>query len=1008
MIVRPSPEQEAIVAHPLEPLRVVAGAGTGKTTTIALRLAGAVDGGLDPERALGLTFTNKAAEELADRLRTGLPQLAAAGREVEVLTYHAFAWSLLVERGAHVGVERTATIIGPGAQRQLLAELLRDTTARHLDLTAPGIRLSEALLLARRLADHLRTPEDLLAAAPEEPDEVWARRLELAELLRRYEEAKRRLGLLDHGDLVRRAVRLVSEHPDVADRIRRRYGLVLLDEYQDTDPGQRRLLQLLFAGVPVTAVGDPDQAIYEWRGASPTNFAAFPRHFPLPDGSPAPTLRLGLNRRSGPAILAVANAVQGRIGGRDHVPLRPAPDAPTASTTAAWFATAAEEAAWIARRLHDLRADGIPWREMAVLTRRNRELAELGTALVAHGVPVHDVGAADLLRRPAVAPVHAWLRLLADPTDTPALVAVLLGDRWRLGLADLLPLAHHGRHPSGEDRRLDLLDVVEHLDEVAGLRPDARKRLDEFRTLYRRLLARSQDAALEDLVVDVVEALDLWTEIGALDETAARSARLDLHRFVELAASWTPLVGRPSLPGFLAHLEALDEGADPELDAVAPSPEDAVALLTVHRAKGLEWDVVVLPSLVDGVFPARPRRHDDPAGDPTALPADLRLDPRPLPEDPRERLAVLRRAHADGEWRLAYVAVTRARRFLLATGSAWHADRRRPAKPSELFEVVAEHETDPGPRTAEAGPRPSPRPWHDVLPAPDPLFPDGWRAALGDLLEGRRPLEGVDETSLAAARADFLALLAGLDDDVPAPDPPPTVRVGGLVLLASCPLRYRWAEVERLPRRPGPWLRAGIDFHRRIELHHRTGLAPDDPETATYDLVAEGPHLADPFRAFLASRFARHRPVHLEASFELPLAGVHLRGRIDAIYEHDDGWEIVDFKSGRRRRPEPWLQLEAYALAVASGAVDPRPPEELTITFAWFGGGEVEEASRRLGPDELAALRGRIERLLSAAADGPFEAAPGEGCRDCDFVAFCPEGRAFLTAADRRRRRGRG
>ena len=259
-------EQEAIVNYPLAPLRVAAGAGTGKTTTIVLRLKALIAAGIDPESALGITFTNKAAGELADRLRAEFPDLTADGREVQVATYHGFAYELLREFGALVGVERDTTVIGPAHQRLLIEEEMGKVPYEHLDLTNPSGVIEKVLTLAGQVGDNLLNAADVRSAAPttETHDDVWETRLEILSLVGAYTNAKARIGVVDYADLVGRAHRLVTEHPSIAERIRDRYRVVLLDEYQDTDPAQRELLRAVFGdGFPVTAVGDSDQTIYE-------------------------------------------------------------------------------------------------------------------------------------------------------------------------------------------------------------------------------------------------------------------------------------------------------------------------------------------------------------------------------------------------------------------------------------------------------------------------------------------------------------------------------------------------------------------------------------------------------------------------------------------------------------------------------------------------------------------------------------------------------------------------
>jgi DNA helicase-2/ATP-dependent DNA helicase PcrA len=1016
----PTPEQQAVADYPLRPLRVTAGAGTGKTTTMALRLASLIRReGIAPEEALGITFTNKAAEELADRLRLHLPELADAGRQVEVNTYHGFAYGLLAEFGSLVGVERGAGVITPGYTRQLLREALGAAPRRALDLTSPGARVGELGALAGRLGDHLCRPADLIADDP--GDEVALTRDEMAEVLGGYAERKRQLGLVDYADMIALGHRLLAEHPEVAERLRARYRVVLLDEYQDTNPAQREVLRRLFgAGFPVTAVGDPDQTIYEWRGASLENFAAFPIHFPEADGTPAATLALSHNRRSGQRIIALANLVRGQIegsGGLDR--LQALDEAPPAELETAWLQSALDEASWIARRLAEWHEAGeIEWRDAGILFRRHRDIGLVREALEQQGIPVEVAALGGLLEVPEVADLHAWLSIIGRPDDDASLMRVLLGSRYRLGLGDLAPAA--GWRGAGRSRLHDdeagprraLLEAFDHLEEIPGFSPEAERRLRAFRGTYRRLLEPAQGLSLSALCRRVLDETGAWPEVEALDDAARLSARLNLYRFLDLAEAWSPLEGAPSLDAFLDYLDLLlEEGADDELDTARLSGEDAVVLLTVHRAKGLEWPLVVLPALLKGVFPGGAHVLEDPTAHAQFLPDHLRLDRDwlpALPEDPDERKETLQERHRNQEWRTAYVAVTRAKTRLLLTGAYWYGGKL-PRERSPLFDLAqnVEGAVHHAP-AAEAG-EPPPTLRLDPGPGePDPLFRDGWLAALRQAVaDPAYPRQLAREKRAArafhAAAAELAALLAGL----PAPLPevegkiPFRTSVTALVTFASCPLRFHWSAVDRLPRRPAPQLRHGIELHRRIELHQRSGLPIEEAGEALYDLPADQGQRSrsDPFAAFLASRFAARSPILVEAPFELAVGDARVAGRIDAVYaDAHGGWEVVDFKSGSPRSdPARRVQLEAYAVAVADAGLADPPPPRTRVTFAYLGGRQPREVSADVDAAWLGTARRRLSDLTARAASGERHPAPSPACRNCDFARFCPEGCAWLA-----------
>ncbi len=1009
-------EQRAIVDYPLAPLRVAAGAGTGKTTTIVLRLKALIADDIEPESALGITFTNKAAGELADRLRSEFPNLTSDGREVQVATYHGFAYEVLREFGAFVGVERDTTVIGPAHQRQLIEEGLGLVPYDHLDLTKPRGIIEKASTLAGQVGDNLLDAADVRSAAPatEARDEVWETRLELLSLVDAYTHSKADIGVVDYADLVGRAHRLVTEHPSIARRIRDRYRVVLLDEYQDTDPAQRELLRAVFSGgFPVTAVGDSDQTIYEWRGASRLNFDGFVRHFPNPDGTAAATLPLTLNRRSDRVILDLANRVRGRLHGEGPFdPLEPGPGAGIGEINTGWLGTRVEEATWIAARIEEAHNDGTPWNAIAVLVRKNRDIAAIREALLSAGIPTEVASVGGLLEVSEIAELLAWLQVLDDPSKSTSLARILLGSAYRLGLGDLAPLAAWVRNREHRtDAEPSLVEAIDHIEQIRGCRPEAKRRLKEFRSRYGRLLVEAQSVPVPDLCRSVLAEMDAWTEIDSMDEHAAVSARLNLYRFLDLVESWKPVVGRATLDSFLQYILLLsDENAPQELDTVSISRGPAVAMLTIHRAKGLEWDTVVIPSVVDGGFPSRSRSYASPIDKAEYLPYSLRLDAESLPDlsgaqKPSDRNAILRGYHEAEEWRTAYVAVTRARHQLVVTGSHRTAERKTARIPSPLFKMAAEIggmnvvKDDPGPIEEPK--------WEPPGPAPDPLFTgSGWDEILRLAVNDPDWLSAYPEYApVATVRASQLRLdLEALPQPAVADRPvAKTTSVTGLVTLARCPLQFRWAFVDRLPRRPSPALRRGVQFHRSVELHNLGKVPFDDPEEVTYDLAGEGDgepaaSSADPYEVFLASRFADQKARFAEVPIDLSFGAVRVRGRIDAVYEPEpERWEIVDYKSGRPSDdPALDVQLQTYAIAAADGTVAEPVPGALSVTFAFFGGGGYAERSVDVDDEWLATARQRIEGLSRQFERDEFAPTPSDACRRCDFSSFCEAGREFL------------
>ena len=1010
--LQPSAEQQEILDLGLDTIRIRAGAGTGKTTTIAMVIANLVGGHrIDPERILGITFTNQAASELADRVKSFLGPRVEEGRQAEVHTYHGFAAQVLSEFGALAGVDNRVRVITPTFSRQLLSETFHHTSYQHIDITNRGW-LDKIRTLGDRLGDHLLTPAQLLAAS-HPSDDIWLSRVEILQTLQRYDADKRRLAVVDYADLVTLSTDLLTRHPELAREIRDRYQVVVLDEYQDTNPAQRTLLTTIFdAGFPVIAVGDEDQTIYEWRGASAQNFELFAGHFAAPDGRSAHDRALTLNRRSAPAILEIANQVRSRANPEaealeSHDPAMPG------QVITHWAADALAESDWIARRFETLHEEGVPWSEMAVLFRKNRDFAAVVDSMARHDIPVEVANLGGLLSVPEVADLRAWLTVVDRPDDSPSLVQIFFGSRYRLGFADIAPLTRWlaGADPApardAEDvPGVTLLEAIEQIDSVEGLRPEARAAYQHFLEVYREVLTESQGMSLVEVCRLVLDRTQAWQDIESLPANQRTTARLNLYRLLDLAEEWSPLRGRPSLNAFLEYLDAMEDEPAEELDSAHLSGEEAVTLVTVHRAKGLEWDVVAIPAVTELNFPGGSRQFPDPFRFPEHLPAEFRIDTTldDMPEDEEDRKDYFRRRNQLQEWRVAYVAATRARSTLIVTGAYWYGTPEtnvNPKKPSELFHLVEQHPVTRNEGHAEETPRPPLLRRDTWGAAPDPLFETGWdgalraalaidtamRARASDLAleeEFETRVEGLHQTLFELSRLEVLD---------PAPVDARSVSVTGLVTYAQCPQRFFWSEVDRLPRRRNPAAVAGTELHRRIELHQRGQVPFEQFEHDLYDAVDEVAG-AGGFKAFIESRYGTDKPDLVEAPFVVTLDnGFQVRGRIDAVYRSQGNWEIVDFKSGRPSdEPSRMVQLQAYAVAATNADFGVSPPEEIVVTFAYLGGGLTVHTEKA---DQPWRQRAEMElvRLTDAIDDGRYQATPGDWCHHCDFLRFCGPGK---------------
>ena len=761
-----SPQQWRAISAPLAPAVVVAGAGSGKTTLMAARVVHLVlTGQVRPDEVLGLTFTTKAASELRSRIRDALR--AAGVLDVEqrpleeeapddaleptVLTYHAYAANLLSEHGLLIGHEPDTRVITDAARYQLGARVVDSWTGDVRSLSDhPPTVIQNLLALDSAMSEHLVSPADVervdaqaaesfrRALAQEEAGKnrkTWrepiekalhaiARRQELLGLVGGYRRLKADLGLMDFSDQIELGARLASEQSSVGAVERGKFKVVLLDEYQDTSVAQAVMLGRLFSGPTpetglghaVTAVGDPNQAIYGWRGASVSNILGFEHTFPANAGETVPTYPLTVNRRSDRRILDAANRLAGPLldAYPQVEPLEAKPEADDGTVEVAVHETHADELSWLTGQVRAVHEGGQSWSEIGVLVRDNQHAADVFDALTAAGVPVEIVGLSGLLRLPEVAEVVAVLTLLHDVTANDALLTLLTGPRWAIGPRDLRLLAERAKEIAGVQTRVEHASVLDHLVSIAdGVDPAEVPSLDDalsdpgdlpyseearerFGLLAGELrsLRSSVGEPLLDVVRRIIDTTGADVELASAVSPAAEARRDNLDLFVKAVADFQAVDGAVTLPALLAYLTAEDDQGN-GLDLATPTLADSVKLLTVHRSKGLEWGTVFLVGTCETRFPSN-RSRTLWTSSPAVLPAPLRGDAADLPQlqgHDKPALDAYRqatRAHdAEEELRLGYVAVTRAAHRLAVTSYCW-SERATPFGPSEYQRTLKE------------------------------------------------------------------------------------------------------------------------------------------------------------------------------------------------------------------------------------------------------------------------------------------------------------------------------
>ena len=1034
----PTPQQVAVIEAPMSPLLVVAGAGSGKTETMTGRVVWLVANGLvEPDQVLGLTFTRKAATELSERIGARLrllqqrevwtPRPDDGESDAEVLggtptvsTYHSYAGRLVREHALRLGFESESRLLSEAAAWQYASEVVAAYDGPMDDVPNAESTVTAAVVdLAGEMAEHLVTPAQVLehietvlaslAALPpgasrakdlpgeaKKMREALKARAGVLPMVERYLALKRQRDAMDFADQMALAAQLAMTFPDIGSIERQRFGAVLLDEFQDTSAAQLDLLRALFVApgepVPVTAVGDPHQSIYGWRGASATTLSAFRDQFR--DGpDPAPVRPLATSWRNDAAILDVANSVAAPLREKSAVPveeLGARPDAGAGSVDVARVLTAGAEAALVAQWLGDRRAAGA--KSAAVLCRKRSQFAAIIDALETCNIPYEVVGLGGLLLTPEVEDITSLLHVVHDPTRGDQLMRLLTGPLCRLGAADLDGLMAWARHQQDvrqqrDDRQreasgapatvhdqspdsADTVSLVEAVDDLPPVgwrsRDDktvsevALHRLAGLQHAIRRLRSLSS-LPLADLVGEAERVLGLDIEVLAREGYTPAAARAHLDAFADVAASFTISADRPNLGGYLAWLTAAlkeERGLD---KGYIEASTDAVQVLTVHAAKGLEWEAVAVPGLVEGSFPAlssaasrvgedgswslsTPKGRGWIAGlQDGGIPYALRGDVSGLPhldwpgaldwKDIEARVEHFLLASGEHgvaeERRLAYVALTRAKTHMLLTASVW-TDGKTPKVTSRFLTEVVDDTSLPVRRLE----------WADL---PDPLDPEAtqnpataevvsvqWPA---DPLAARRealsegakaveaairdhgvgtPADDVSEQGLLPIPGAELSVLEELDllleerrrlgarGDVTVLLPR-HLSASAVVALAQDPDRFASSLRRPMPEPPALAARRGTAFHAWVEQHYAQAAMVDilDLPGSADDDPGNDAELPAMKQRFLASEWAGRVPSEIEIAVETVIDGIAVRGRIDAVFPRaGGGFSVVDWKTG--------------------------------------------------------------------------------------------------------------
>ena len=935
--MRLSREQVRASAELAGPVRIVAGAGTGKTAVIAERFRRLVAAGVDPASILVMTFTERAAGEMRSRIEAGLTEQPGTWMgDLWVGTFHSTAQALLREEGWRRGVPFSFGILAGADRWILLRQLLWELgdpalvgTERPDDLVGPLLRLLE------RFKQELIPLPRVEAWARAGPDpELADQMLAAVRLFRAYERRCREQRLLDFDDLLLRVIDLLERRSEVRERYVKRFTSLLVDEYQDSNLAQERIVELLGSHGQVTVVGDDDQSIYRFRGASLASMARFAGSFPK-----TRTWTLGRNRRSTANITAAASAVI--VHNEDRLVKELTSAGGSGPRVSLWRCEdGLDESLAIADEISRLQSRGHPLSGIALLVRTNALTRLPVLALRAGGIPFQLWGARGFYRRPEVLDAIAYLRVINEPSDEVAIARLLGSPGTGVDVGEALDVLREARLAGTAP-----LEALESWGPAAPL-------VARFRALRRA----STRLGVDELFFELMSSTGYLEVAHFTSESERRQAAANLGKFAELLDGYCSRVGDHSLGEFMAHLDLVLLSEIDEEIAQAEEVEEAVQVMTIHQAKGLEFDAVFVPCLVEGRLPQSRRndRFDVPAGLAPGLAGAGRED------------------HVAEERRLLYVAMTRARRNLYLSWAARYEGTRSWRRSRYIDELKGAGQTCF--REAEVQP-----------------LAGLSRAILGGLLP---TAEAEPIPADAVARGPVQ------------PRPPLQLSFSAIDTYRECPRQYRFRYLHRLPVIPSAEGQYGDIVHlvlQRLGTLRREGPAIDE---ALFERVYAQSWADRPFAdvrrrpayeklgrmqigRYLAGGGLADSPALVEQPFTADLDGWRLRGVIDRVDPAPSGGRIVDYKTGNplpASRLKRDLQLALYALGAqrALGLAT----VELEIVYLKQGKSVLVEAAPALLAD--AERTGR--EVAGAIGAGHFEARPERRrCSLCAYRLACDE-----------------
>lgn len=949
--------QREAVTHEARPLLIIAGAGTGKTTVITHRIAYLIaTRKARPSEILALTFTDKAAAEMEERVDTLVPYGYA---DVQISTFHAFGDRLIKENALELGLTPDFRVLTRAEQVIFLRDHLFEFPLKHFrPLGDPTRHLRAMITLFSRLKDedvgpdeYLAHAEGLLAAAGDDAARMEAEEhVELARTYAQYQTLMARLGQIDFGDQIVEVLRLFRTRPHALRRCQERYRFILVDEFQDTNYAQFEVVKLLAAKHRnVTVVGDDDQAIFRFRGASMSNILDFGRTYP-----DAKKVVLIENRRSPQAVLDAAYELiqhnnPDRLEVAQHIDKKLVSTGPEGKPRVGApprhfaFDTVSSESDRVAEMIADEHAGGRAYRDCAILVRANQDADGFLRALNLRGIPWTFSGNAGLYGRPEIRLLIAFLRSVAHTDDSVSLHYLASSDIYQVPIVDLTECATYA-----DRKHRTLFHVLRQVPSDLDVSEEGRAVTGRLVADLERYMELARETPTGELLYQFLVDSGLMTRYAKAPPEQEQEVQ-NVSKFFTRVRDAARVLQYDNVREFVNHLDALIDAGDDPAVAEADTDTPAVHVLTVHKAKGLEWPVVFLVNCVQEKFPTRRR------GDALEMPIGLIKDTLPTGD-----------FHLQEERRLFYVGMTRAKEALYLTSAEDMGGRKKWKTSQFVLEALQLPKDAARPFKAKAV---------EALQrnAPPPAPENG----------GAAPIPPEQELTVSHNQVDD---------------------------YETCPLKYHYIHIKRIPLRQHHSVVYGSAIHKAVEFYLRrravgnfTSLedflkAFDDAWRNEGFLTREHEEQRKRAGVEALTRFyheeeaSGQKPTDVEREFGFALGPTRVRGRFDRVDDTPEGTVVIDYKSSdvteqkkADQRARESLQLKMYALAQKE--MTGRLPARVELRFLESGLAGRHKPTEK----DLVEAREAIEAAAAGIRSRRFDPTPGyQTCRYCAYNQICP------------------